>query len=177
MQPDQTHMEKPDWLDAAMKEHRPVLYRYALSLIKDPMSAEDAVQETFLRLCRTDQASVSSHLRPWLFRVCRNYLIDRLRKEQRMELMDEASHREVRDAAAGPDNRTELRDTHAHILRIIEGLSAGQREVMRLKFQSDMSYKEIAEITNRSVNSVGVLLHLAIARVRQELEQSESLPA
>jgi RNA polymerase sigma-70 factor (ECF subfamily) len=51
-------------------------------------------------------------------------------------------------------------------MRYVERLPENQREVIRLKFQSDLSYKEIAEITNLSVSNVGFLLHTGIKRLR-----------
>ena len=57
----------------------------------------------------------------------------------------------------------------SEVLRIMETLPVNQREVLRLKFQCDLSYKEISEVTKLSVTNVGFLLHTAIKKLRKEL--------
>ncbi len=73
--------------------------------------------------------------------------------------------------AAGPhpDAAAEDQDSHARILRFMEALPENQREVVRLKFQNDLSYKEIAEVTELSVSNVGFLLHTALKTLRSRL--------
>jgi len=63
----------------------------------------------------------------------------------------------------------EHEETMSQVLRLMEALPKNQREVLRLKFQSDLSYKEISEITKLSVTNVGFLIHTAIKTLRKEL--------
>ena len=64
---------------------------------------------------------------------------------------------------------TEQRDTTARVLEFVDKLTENQREVVRLKFQHGLSYKEIAVVTELSVSNVGYLIHTAIKRLRTEL--------
>ena len=57
----------------------------------------------------------------------------------------------------------------SEVLRIMETLPLNQREVLRLKFQCDLSYKEISEVTKLSVTNVGFLMHTALKNLRKEL--------
>ena len=68
-----------------------------------------------------------------------------------------------------PGASLEQEEAMSHVLRIMENLPKNQREVLRLKFQSDLSYKEISEITQLSVTNVGFLIHTAIKTLRKEM--------
>jgi RNA polymerase sigma-70 factor (ECF subfamily) len=61
------------------------------------------------------------------------------------------------------------RQTVNQILRVLETLPKNQREVVYLKFQCDLSYKEIAEITKLSVSNVGFLIHTAVRNIRKHV--------
>lgn len=69
----------------------------------------------------------------------------------------------------GPAGQLEAAQTQSEILRAISALPSNQREVVRLKFQNDLSYKEIAEVTGLSVTNVGFLLHTAIEAMRRQM--------
>ena len=68
-----------------------------------------------------------------------------------------------------PGASLEQEEAVSQVLRIMETLPKNQREVLRLKFQCDLSYKEISEITQLSVTNVGFLIHTAIKTLRKGL--------
>jgi len=150
------------------REHGPALRRYAQSLCGDPDWARDAVQDAFLRLLRRPDEAPSGAERPWLFRVCRSRVIDRWRKEGRMSLTADLpdSIRAV-SPEPSPAATAERADAVARLLALVETLPPAQREVVRLRFQADLSYQEIAGVTARTVSHVGVLLHEALKTLRQ----------
>ena len=166
-----------EWVRAAMERFEKPLLQYATGFNRDGATAQDVVQETFIRLCRQDQAELESRLAPWLFRVCRNLLLDHQRKYKRMTELTE-SHLGSRVAEdPGPSEalaRSEERDTLASLL---ETLPPNQREVVRLKFQADLSYKEISDVTNLSVTNVGFLLHTAIRSLRTRWNSAHQTPS
>ncbi len=63
----------------------------------------------------------------------------------------------------------ERQDTTTRVLEFVDRLTENQQEVVRLKFQHGLSYKEIAAVTELSVSNVGYLIHTAIKRLRTEL--------
>lgn len=73
------------------------------------------------------------------------------------------------DLEPTPDQAAERRDAHIQILQLMQALPESQREVVRLKFQNGLSYKEIAEVTELSVGNVGFLLHTALKTLRSRL--------
>jgi len=151
---------------AVVAQYQAPLTRYAARLLGDHDRARDIVQDTFLRLIGPPRAQVDDHLAEWLFTVCRHLALDTLRKEGRMRRFEEGQAERVAADAPRPGQTLEHEENHAAMLRLIDALPAGEQEVIRLKFQNGFSYKEIARITEFSVNHVGVLIHNAIHRLR-----------
>lgn len=150
-----------------IETHEKNLLRYAVSLLGDLDRARDVVQETFFRwIRRSDRQQLEF---PWLVTVCRNLVIDQQRKESRMEtLVDENPlpycHRPQED----PLKDLETRDLIRRVMQSAASLPDRQKEILRLKFQSGLSYREIAEVTSLSVSNVGYLIHTAIQTLREE---------
>ena len=163
----------PDWLAAAVDRYERPLLRYTQRMTRDVETARDVVQEAFLRLCREEPASVEGHLAQWLFTVCRRRALDVLKKESRMktttgaELLDRATI-DTTSAAA------ERHETTTQILELLERLPAHQQEVVRLKFQGGLSYREISNVTGLTASNVGYLIHTAIQTLRNQLAPSAS---
>lgn len=155
-----------EWVREALHQFEGPLVRYAQRITGDLEAARDVVQDTFLKLCREEPASVDGHLSQWLFTVTRNRALDVHRKERRMTTATDLDHRNP-TAAAGPQDAAALGDSGAKVMRLLDRLPDNQQEVIRLKFQNDLSYREISEITGLSVSNVGFLLHVGIKRLRE----------
>jgi RNA polymerase sigma-70 factor (ECF subfamily) len=135
--------------------------RYAVWILRDAELAREVVQETFLRLCREEPAKIDGHVAQWLFTVCRNLAFDTRKREARMTPLE--------DSEIGVDSNLEQKETVGEIFRFVQDLPKNQREVVYLKFQSDLSYKEISEVTKLSVGNVGLLLHTALKAIRKRV--------
>ena len=149
--------------------HAADLTRYAASILGDSESAKDVVQDSFIRLWREPRTAVADHVRPWLFRVCRNRALDQRRKGGRMRPLNEVDTATRPAPGQGPEEAAEQRDSHAQVMGLMRQLPENQREVVRLKFQNGLSYKEIASITELSVSNVGFLLHTALNTLRAQV--------
>jgi RNA polymerase sigma-70 factor (ECF subfamily) len=149
--------------------------RYALRITRDLETARDVVQETLLRACREDQTTLEGHLAPWLFRVCRSRALDAHRKEQRMSIATDLDLQTL-PASHDPPDALAAQETNSRILVLLESLPANQQEVIRLKFQNNLSYREIAEVTGLSISNVGVQLHNGLKQLRQKLKTDEMDP-
>jgi len=158
---------KSTWIVAALDQYEGHLVRYAAWILGDLERAREVVQETFLRLCREQPARVGDHLAQWLFTVCRNLAFDVRKKENRMSPLKDPET--LPTTCDRPATSLEHEETMSHVLRVMETLPKNQREVLRLKFQCDLSYKEISEITKLSVTNVGFLIHTAIKTLRKEM--------
>jgi len=161
--------EHESWVRDAVARFQGPLTLYASRLLRDPEAARDVVQETFLKLCASDLASIDGHLAEWLFTVCRNRALDVLRKEHRMtQLRDEQVHRCL-SSEPGPLDLALHHDLSGRVMELLEALPANQREVVRLKFQNGFSYQEISRISGHSISNVGYLIHAGIKALRVQL--------
>jgi RNA polymerase sigma factor (sigma-70 family) len=158
---------KEDWIGSALSRYEGPLLRYASRFCGDLEKARDVVQETFLRLCRENPARLDGHLGQWLFTVCRNRALDVLRKEGRLTELD-LDH-EPASPAPPPLRILEGQEALRDVLRVLATLPASQQEVLRLKFQEELSYQEISSVTGRSVSHVGVLIHSGLKAIRSQL--------
>ncbi len=166
---ERTTDDRADWIRAALDRGERPLTAYALRLLGDVERARDTVQETFLRLCKQDRSSVEDHLSEWLFRVCRNQALDVQRKESWMTSMSEERESRTMDASPPPTAAIEATDSLSHVLGMMAGLPDKQQEVLRLKFQHGLSYKEISRVMDESVGNVGWLIHVGIKNLRGKL--------
>ncbi|HEV3004178.1 MAG TPA: sigma-70 family RNA polymerase sigma factor [Pirellulales bacterium] len=164
---------KPDsadeWLRSIVATYEGPLVRYAARITGDVERARDVVQDTFLRLCRQDRAKLDGRLAEWLYTVCRRRALDVERKEHRMRTSLSEPIESCQAREPGHAETLESRDEHAEALRVLGTLPANQQEVVRLKFQSGLAYREIAAITGLSVSNVGYLLHVALKRIREQI--------
>ena len=159
-----------EFVRAAVNQFERPLTGYVAHLLSgDVDRAREVVQEAFFRLCAEPRQRTEPHLREWLYAVCRNLAIDIRRKEKRMQFMDDTQVESYVDDKSEPVDAVERDDTYCHVLAAMQALSNNQQEVVRLKFQHGMSYKQISEVTNLTVTNVGFLLHTALKALRQRL--------
>lgn len=174
MPPPPPNESRTELVQRALRDYEGPLVGYACSIVGDLDRARDVVQDTFIRLWDQDPARISENLKAWLYTVCRNRALDILRKQRRLVELDELTLDRTHDTGPTPGERLAAREAENEILRYVERLPASQREVIRLKFQADLSYKEISEVTGHSVTNVGFLLHTGLKRLRGLLAPSRS---
>ena len=158
--------EREELVHVGLVEFESALIGYAASIVKDEDRAKDVVQDTFIKLYEQDPEKVKGSLKAWLFTVCRNRCFDIIRKEKRMINVEDDQLTVIRDAGDDPSRAAERADEHSNVIKFPDRLPENQREVMRLKFEGDMSYKEISQVTQLSVSNVGFLIHAGIKRLR-----------
>jgi RNA polymerase sigma-70 factor (ECF subfamily) len=168
------HTVAAEWLEEILLKYEGDLLRYAQRIVGDAEQARDVVQDTFLKLWRQDRAELDGHLVEWLYTVCRNKAVDVRRKEQRMYTLAEESWAVREGADPSPGAIAECRDSAAQVLDLVDGLPVNQQEVIRLKFQGGLSYREISRVTGLTVSHVGVLLHTGLKTIRLKLCPSAS---
>ena len=161
-----------EWIRTAVETYQGRLIRYARHITGDAEAARDAVQETFLRLCRENPRRIQGHLAAWLFRVCRHRALDSRRKEDRMVSIDQQPREAAPAGSAGVglDRRLDQREAIGRVLGALAELTPSQQEVLRLRFQEELSYREISSVTGRSLSHVGVLIHEGMKGLRRKLD-------
>ena len=125
------------------------------------------MQETFLRLCREDRQKIESRVAAWLFSVCRTRVIDM----QRTNHSTPFDSSQIAVADESPDASEAIMDAEDrdHLYDLVGKLTNRQQEVLRLRLQAGLSYREIAEVTGLTIGNVGFHLHAAVRNLRDSL--------
>lgn len=160
--------DKIQWLSETLTQYEGRLLRY-LSRWLSESSARDVVQDTFVKLWQEDPQRLKDHIAPWLFRVCRNRALDILKKEGRMSPFDSDQGQADDDPGATVERRQET----TRVLQVMTELPQKKQDVLRLKFQEGLSYKEISQVTGLSESYVGVLIHEGIQHIRTRLKDEQ----
>ena len=153
-------------MQTLMRRFEIPLLQFAARITGDRERARDVVQETFVKF-QSNGASEKAEPATWLFTVCRNGALNICRKEKRMIVLGEEVIESHPAEQAMPFDRIEQEEASGFLTRIVATLPPRQQEVLQLKFQSDLSYQQIAEITKTTANNVGVLIHTALKTLRQ----------
>jgi RNA polymerase sigma factor (sigma-70 family) len=165
----------PSWVPSVMAEYERKLIRYAAHITGDTERAREVVQDTFLKLCGQRPDQIRDHLVQWLYTVCRNRALDVVRKEKRMTGINDVQM--DLQAHSGPEISSVMEKTEqlAEVLKALNTLPSNQQEVIRLKFQGDLSYMEISRVTNLSVSNVGFLIHTGLKTIREKMQPQPAL--
>ena len=157
-----------NWLRGIVGRYEQPLLTFAARILGDPELARDVVQDTFIRLGQSGPWQFASgDPAKWLFKVCRNRAIDVCRRMKRLTFIDSNALATHASEEASPADVLASRDDHGALLRLVARLPARQQEVIQLRFQNDLSYREIADITGLTETNVGFLLHTALKVLRE----------
>jgi RNA polymerase sigma factor (sigma-70 family) len=173
-----TEASSVDFVALALDQHQSGLIRYATSILGDVERAREVVQDTFLKLCQQRPSKLKDHVAQWLFTVCRNRAFDVRKREQRTQPLTVVDLETRPGPGPRPLEMLEREEVIAQVLEFVEGLPEREREVITLKFQCELSYKEISAVTDLSVSNVGFLIHNGMKRVRSQIKAtSPSTPS
>jgi len=179
----QSDYREQDLIQAAQKGNREAfgqiyemyadrVYRYLLTRLREPADAKDVTAEVFIRAMRA-LPSYRAKGRPfiaWLFRIAHNQAVNYLKKRARrreMPLLETIAARDDPEEAA-------LRQVMlSEVSQAMQGLTNLQREVLTLRFGTDLSINETAKAMNRSVEAVKFLQHSALRALRRLLGEQE----
>ena len=152
------------------------LLHYALRLAGELSVAEDIVQEAFMRLhAEFDQVRQP---RRWLYRTVHNLALNHRRDTNKVVSFprEEGDPADASDPQPLPDEQIARWEGIGLVRLSLGALDERSREIVRLKFHENLSYKEISERTGLKVGHVGYLLHHALKAVGEELARNGVVP-
>lgn len=153
-------------LDLPFKDR---LYRLALGIVGDAYDAEDIIQELLIKIWnRIDQYHEIENKEAWCMTVTRNLAIDKIRS-RKTSVHDIADYSFLSDSDATPDKKLEDDDRMNSILALVNDLPEKQRLIVYLRDVEGYSYKEIAEITDNTLDFIKVSLHRARKTLKDAL--------
>ena len=147
------------------------IYGFLLYLVRDVDAAEDLTAEVFTRAwARRADLAEPDRIVPWLFRVARNLATEHYRRRRRASVLDERPV-PVPSASGSPEDLLLLKERLDAVTRCLETLSDREREVIGLRFLAGLRNREIAGVMRTSEGNVAKIIHRALRRIRERLEQ------
>ncbi|GAA4799733.1 sigma-70 family RNA polymerase sigma factor [Olivibacter ginsenosidimutans] len=167
-------------IEELIHRYQSKIYTSIYLLVKDPYLAEDLFQDTFIKVIRTLQAgryNDEGKFLPWAMRIAHNLVIDYYRKEKRAPLIANSEGFDIFDILPFYDESTEEKmirqQTHKDLRKMIQLLPDDQKEVLIMRHYGEMSFKEIAEITDVSINTALGRMRYALNNLRKMISTSE----
>lgn len=169
-------------LSVLVKRHKRRIFSYIYLITRNKALTEDVFQETFFKVIQTlkkQQYNEEGKFLPWILRIAKNLIIDHFRKVKKMPsissvINDEGEETSIFDII--PDNSTskdteETKQFKQKIRSIVNGLPQDQKEVVIMRTYYDMSFKEIAEVTNVSINTSLGRMRYALINLKKMVEE------
>lgn len=165
-------------LSILINRHQQRLYNFIYSKVFDRDVTEDIFQDTFIKVIRTlkrGKYNEEGKFLPWVMRIAHNLVIDYFRKNNRMPKFDCSGDFDIFDVL-GDDNldaeRLMVKDQIENdVKNLIEELPEDQKEVLLMRIYKDMSFKEIAERTDVSINTALGRMRYALINLRKVIEK------
>jgi RNA polymerase sigma factor (sigma-70 family) len=170
-------------LAVLLTRHKGKIFSSIIVVIKDRALAEDIFQDTFIKVIQTlkrGQYNEEGKFLPWVLRIARNLIIDHYRSVKRMPPMPVYINEDGEEVsvfstlASEPDSANslpELNKFKRNIRNLISELPADQREVVLMRTYYDMSFKEIADFTNVSINTALGRMRYALINLKKMIEE------
>jgi len=168
-----------------VERHQERIYGYLMGMVKDTEVADDLFQETFVKAVRAMQRQRGSYTAQgrwlhWIMRIARNTALDHLRSRKRARsrlVMENDEGLEldqiVVDGKPDASQQLERSEQVAWLYACIDRLPPEQREVVLLRHESELTFREIAELTDCSINTALGRMRYALLNLRRMLQESD----
>lgn len=167
-------------LEELLKRHKSKIYTSIYLLVKDQYLAEDIFQDAFIKVIntlRSGRYNEEGKFLPWVMRIAHNLVIDYFRREKRAPVITSADGTDILNMLQFHEESAEdkmLRDqTHSDLRAMIHLLPDDQKEVLIMRHYADLSFKEIADLTEVSINTALGRMRYALNNLRKMMKVKE----
>ena len=167
-------------LEQLVRRHKNRVFAYILMIVKDKELAEDLFQDTFIKVINTIRLGhykEEGKFIQWVMRIAHNLIIDYFRKAKRIPVIENRDEYDIFDKVRLPVESVEemmiTEQIHKDVKRLIEYLPKEQKEVLVMRHYGDMSFKDIAEVTNVSINTALGRMRYALINLRKLVQEKE----
>lgn len=172
-------------LSTLILRHKRRIFSYIMHTVKDRAVSEDIFQDTFIKVIKTlkkGHYNEEGKFLPWVLRIAHNLIIDTFRQDKRMPTISGGTNGDGESFdifnVLGEHDRTIEQEIiqgqiRKDIRKLVECLPHEQREVLMMRHYYDMSFKEISEQTNVSINTALGRMRYALINLRKMIEEKE----
>ena len=167
-------------LEALILRHKDKLYTSILFLVKDKYLAEDIFQDVLIKVIETIRGgryTEEGKFLPWAMRIAHNLCVDHFRKVKRTPAIKTSDDRDIFEVInfteEGADTKMMKRQSHDRVRQMLDLLPEDQREVIILRHYADLSFKEIASLTDCSINTALGRMRYGLINLRKMMTEKK----
>ncbi|MBZ5858284.1 RNA polymerase sigma factor [Flavihumibacter profundi] len=165
-------------LETLILRHKDKLYTSILFLVKDKYLAEDIFQDVLIKIIdtlRIGRYTEEGKFLPWAMRIAHNLCVDHFRKVKRTPAIKTSDDRDIFEVLNftedGADVKMMKRQSHDRVRKMLDLLPEDQREVIILRHYAELSFKEIAALTNCSINTALGRMRYGLINLRKMMTE------
>ena len=166
--------------EVLIQKHKNKIYAFILSKIRNKDLAEDIFQETFIKVINSLQKgkyNEEGKFLPWVMRIANNLVIDYFRKAKKIRTITPTNDFNIFDILQDGDRNIEdnlVNDqVHKDLRKLIEYLPEDQKEVLKMRYYAELSFKEISESTGVSINTALGRMRYALINLRKLIDSNQ----
>ncbi|SEP55271.1 RNA polymerase sigma factor [Flavobacterium urocaniciphilum] len=166
-------------LQVLIERHQSKIYGFIYSKVPDRSVCDDVFQDTFIKVIKTLKTrgyNEEGKFLPWVMRIASNLVVDYFRNNKKMPFQRETDEYSIfnfmADSGLSIENKLIENQVEFDIQRIVEELPEDQKEVVKMRFYDDLSFKEISEITGVSINTSLGRMRYAVINMRKIIEKN-----
>ncbi|WP_343697444.1 sigma-70 family RNA polymerase sigma factor [Flavobacterium sp.] len=167
-------------LATLIKRHESKIYGFIYSKIADRDISNDIFQDTFIKVIKTlksNSYNEEGKFLPWVMRISHNLIVDHFRKTKKMPMYRETEEFSIfsimSDDSLNIEGRMIVDQVEMDLKRLIEELPDDQKEVLVMRMYQDMSFKEISELTDVSINTALGRMRYALMNLRKIIDKHQ----
>lgn len=170
-------------LQFLLEKHQSQIFHYILSKIKNRDLSNDIFQDTFIKVIRTLKSgnyNEEGKFLPWVMRIAHNLVIDHFRRESKVRFVSESSSSSdefnvfslIKDDGLNVEQQMSKNELEAQVANFIDYLPENQKDILVMRIYQDMSFKEIAELKDISINTALGRMRYAVMNIRKLMEKN-----
>ncbi|HTL07436.1 MAG: sigma-70 family RNA polymerase sigma factor [Chitinophagaceae bacterium] len=167
-------------LETLVVRHKDKLYTSILFMVKDKYLAEDIFQDVLIKIIDTIRGgryTEEGKFLPWAMRIAHNLCVDHFRKVKRTPAIKTSDDRDIFEVLNFTEDSAETkmmkRQSHDRVRRMLDLLPEDQREVIILRHYAELSFKEIAALTNCSINTALGRMRYGLINLRKMMQEKQ----
>jgi RNA polymerase sigma-70 factor (ECF subfamily) len=165
-------------LEVLIHRHKQRIYSFIYSKVLNKDITEDIFQDTFIKVIKTlkkGKYNEEGKFLPWVMRIAHNLVIDHFRRNKRMPKFQSRNDFDIFDIISDGEHSMEhemiTSQVHNDLRKIIEELPDDQKDVLMMRIYKEMSFKEIAESTDVSINTALGRMRYALINLRKVIDK------
>jgi RNA polymerase sigma-70 factor (ECF subfamily) len=165
-------------LGTLIERYKDKIFSSIFLLVKDRYLAEDLFQDVFIKVIETlrnGKYNDEGKFLPWVMRIAHNLCVDHFRRIKRKPTIKTSDDRDIFEVLNFNDESTEAKivtaETHDTVREMLDRLPEDQREVIILRHYADLSFKEISQLTNISINTALGRMRYGLINLRKIMEE------